>query len=82
MSHEKESISGWNYVGAFISGGIILTAVALGCIGLFGGQNTKAENALASYDSAVKLCGTDNTQEHVYQDGSKDFDCADYSLVK
>ena len=43
---------------------------------------TKLDNAKRSYDYAVKKCGKENIQQHDYTNGSKDFDCKDYSNFK
>ena len=45
-------------------------------------SKTKSEEALESYRAAVTFCGENNIEEHNYTNGSKDFDCKDYSLIK
>lgn len=42
-------------------------------------SESKVEKALDSYKEAVELCGKENIDKHEYDNGSKDFDCEDYS---
>lgn len=44
--------------------------------------DTKAEEALHSYQKALRLCGAGNVQKHEYTNGTSDFDCKDYAQVK
>ena len=54
---------------------IPLLSVLTGCM-------TKLDDAKRSYDYAFKKCGKENIQQHDYTDGSKYFDCKDYSNFK
>jgi hypothetical protein len=53
--------------------GILLLATGC-CYG-----DDKLCNAKQSYDRAVERCGVDNIDSHKYDNGSKDYDCLDYS---
>lgn len=60
---------------------VVLVCIVGGAIWLLTpDDNTTA--ALKSYRAAVKACGADNIDEHKYTNGTKDYDCKNYSKVK
>jgi hypothetical protein len=86
---EVKEENGWEVVGKILVGVIVIFGMAIAGLivwGLIFGKvenvPTKGENAFVSYKSAVKLCGIDNVRQHDYTDGTTDFDCRDYSIVK
>lgn len=74
----ETTVGGWVGLAALV----ILGLFALWGLVTWLSPDSKLEAAVKSYNRAVETCGADNIQTHEYTDGSKDFDCRDYSLVE
>ena len=80
--------SGWSVFGKVVVGllaafgALVVISVSWAAITDRHPPQSKMEQSLESYKRAVDLCGEKNIDTHEYNDGSKDFDCYDYSEAK